>query len=84
MTGAGIWTPRTLVLRSRSSRSMNIRGTIRHARSACAFARTAAAPPAQASRCRRAATGSTSAAAASRSDRFVVKIGLAPAAMPAR
>ena len=82
MIGAGISTPRTVALRSRSLRSMNIRGTIRHARSARAFARTAPAPPAQASRCRRAASGSTCAAAASRSDRFVVKIGLTPADIP--
>jgi hypothetical protein len=62
---------------------MNIRGTIRHADSARAFARTAAEPPAQASRCRRAASDSTSSAAASRSDRFVVKIGSVPALIPA-
>jgi len=83
MTGAGIATPSTVVERSRSARSMNIRGTIRHADRARAFARTAAAPPAQASRCRRAASLSTFAAAASRSDRFVVKIGLTPALIPA-
>ena len=46
MTGAGISTPSTFVVRSRLSRSMNIRGTIRHARSARRLARTAAAPPA--------------------------------------
>ena len=84
MTGAGIATPSTVALRSRSARSMNIRGTIRHARSARAFARTAAAPPAQASRCRRAASDSTFSATASRSDRLVVKIGLTSAAIPAR
>ena len=83
MTGAGIATPSTVAERSRSARSMNIRGTIRHADSARAFARTAAAPPAQASRCRRAASVSTFAAAASRSDRFVVKIGLTSALIPA-
>jgi hypothetical protein len=84
MTGAGILTPSTVVLGSRSSRSMNIRGTIRHSPSACTFARTAAAPPAQASRCSRAASDSTFAAAASRSDRFVVKIGLTSVAIPAK
>ena len=83
MTGAGIATPSTVVERSRSARSMNIRGTIRHADSARAFARTAAGPPAQASRCRRAGSDSTFAAAASRSERFVVKIGLTPALIPA-
>ena len=82
MIGAGIVTPSMVALRSRSARSMNIRGTIRHARSACAFARAAAAPPAAASRCRRAPSDSTFAAAASRSARFVVKIGLTPARHP--
>ena len=63
---------------------MNIRGTIRHADSASALARTAAAPPAQPSRCWRAASDRTSAAASSRSDRLVVKIGRMSAVIPAR
>jgi hypothetical protein len=84
MTGAGMVAPATVALRSRSARSMNMRGTIRHARSARLFARTAAAPPAQASRYRRASSDSTFAAASSRSDRFVVKIGTVPVVIPAR
>ncbi len=84
MTGAGIETPSTVALQSRSARSMNIRGTIRHAPSARAFARTASAPPAHASRCRRASSDRTFAATSSRPDRFVVKIGLTSAVIPAR
>ena len=76
-------TPSTFAARLRSARSMSIRGTIRHARSAFAFARTAAAPPASASRCRRAGSDNTLAAAASRPERLVVKIGLEPADIPA-